>query len=162
MNGTTGEGMAGERGTKGRKPELRMARLMGRLPARLRHIALFAALGALGTLAHYAVLIGLVQAGLTGPVAGSTLGFLTGGFVNYQLNRRVVFRSSKPHHEAMSKFFVVAGIGLVLNALLMALLTGPLGAPYLPAQIVVTGLLVLWHYAGNAAWTFRDASHGRR
>ncbi|WGD29907.1 GtrA family protein [Ancylobacter sp. WKF20] len=127
------------------------------LLARARHILLFAALGALGTLAHYAVLIGLVQGGLTGPVLGSTAGFLTGGLVNYQLSRRVIFRSSKGHVEAAGKFFTVAGLGLVINAALMALLTGPLGAPYLPAQILVTGLLVLWHYAGNAIWTFRES-----
>lgn len=125
------------------------------LVARLRHLLLFAALGGIGTLAHYTVLIGLVQGGLAGPVAGSTAGFLVGGLTNYQLSRRIVFRSRKPHREAMTKFFLVAGIGLVINAGLMALFTGPFSAPYLPAQVLVTGLLVLWHYAGNALWTFR-------
>lgn len=130
----------------------------GRWPAliaRLRHLLLFAALGGIGTVAHYAVLISFVQSGLAGPVVGSTAGFLVGGLTNYQLSRRIVFRSHKPHHEAMTKFFLIAGIGLVINAALMTLLTGPLGAPYLPAQILVTGLLVLWHYTGNALWTFR-------
>lgn len=130
------------------------------LAARGRHILLFAALGSVGTLAQYAVLIALVQGGLAGPVAGSCAGFVVGGLVNYQLGRRLVFRSSTPHREALAKFFTVAGIGLGLNALLMVLLTGPLGAPYLPAQILVTGLLVLWHYAGNALWTFRAARPG--
>lgn len=129
------------------------------LLARLRHILLFAALGGVGTLAHYAVLIGLVQGGLAGPVAGSTAGFLAGGLVNYQLGRRLVFRSSVRHRAALAKFFTIAGIGLLLNALLMALLTRVLGAPYLPAQVLVTGLLVFWHYAGNAAWTFRATRH---
>ncbi|WP_454683615.1 GtrA family protein [Ancylobacter moscoviensis] len=137
--------------------ERRAGRLPAALLARLRHILLFAALGALGTLAHYAVLIGLVQGGVAGPVAGSTAGFLVGALVNYQLNRRIVFHSHKPHPEALAKFFVIAGIGLVLNALLMALATATLGAPYLLAQIAVTGLLVLWHYGGNALWTFREA-----
>lgn len=134
------------------------AAAMGRraaLVARLRHLLLFAALGGVGTLAQYVVLITLVQSGLAGPVAGSCAGFVVGGLVNYQLGRRLVFRSSKPHREAMAKFFTVAGIGLGLNAALMTLLTGPLAAPYLAAQILVTGLLVLWHYAGNALWTFR-------
>lgn len=136
------------------------AAAMGRraaLVARLRHLLLFAALGGVGTLAQYVVLITLVQSGLAGPVAGSCAGFVVGGLVNYQLGRRLVFRSSKPHREAMAKFFTVAGIGLGLNAALMTLLTGPLAAPYLAAQILVTGLLVLWHYAGNALWTFRAA-----
>ena len=138
--------------------ERRAGHLPAALFARLRHILLFAALGALGTLAHYAVLIGLVQGGVAGPVAGSTAGFLVGALVNYQLNRRIVFRSRKPHPEALAKFLVIAGIGLVLNALLMTLATAGLGAPYLLAQIVVTGLLVLWHYGGNALWTFREAN----
>lgn len=128
----------------------------GGLAARLRHILLFAALGGIGTAAHYAVLIGLVQFGFAGPVLGTTAGFLVGAFVNYQFSRHVVFRSSKPHGEAMTKFLLVAGIGMVLNAALMALLTHVLAAPYLPAQILVTGLLVLWHYGGNAIWTFRE------
>ncbi len=139
-------GMVQEEGTAGRWPAL---------VARLRHLLLFAALGGVGTLAHYAVLISLVQSGLAGPVVGSTAGFLVGGLTNYQLSRRIVFRSHKPHHEAMTKFFLIAGIGLVINAALMTLLTGAFGAPYLPAQILVTGLLVLWHYTGNALWTFR-------
>ncbi|MCK0195912.1 GtrA family protein [Ancylobacter sp. 6x-1] len=129
----------------------------GGLSARLRHIALFAALGAVGTLAHYTVLIGLVHGAGLGPVAASSAGFVTGGLVNYQLSRRIAFRSSKPHGEALGKFFIVAGIGLVLNALLMALLTGPFSLPYLPAQVGVTAFLVLWHYGGNAVWTFREA-----
>lgn len=136
------------------------AAAMGRraaLVARLRHLLLFAALGGVGTVAQYTVLITLVQSDLAGPVAGSCAGFAVGGLVNYQLGRRLVFRSAKPHREAMAKFFTIAGIGLGLNAALMALLTGPLAAPYLPAQILVTGLLVLWHYAGNALWTFRAA-----
>lgn len=126
-----------------------------RLIARLRHILLFAALGVIGTAAHYAVLITLVQSGAAGPVLGSSAGFLVGGLTNYILSHRVVFRSDKRHSEAMGKFFVVAGVGLALNATLMALLTHGLGLPYLPAQVLVTGLLVLWHYAGNALWTFR-------
>lgn len=126
--------------------------------ARLRHILLFAALGGVGTAAHYAVLIALVQSGLAGPVAGTTAGFLVGAFVNYQFSRHVVFRSSKPHRDAMTKFFLVAGVGLLLNAALMALIAGRLGVPYLAAQICVTGLLVLWHYGANALWTFRETA----
>ncbi len=127
------------------------------LAARLRHILLFAALGAVGTLAQYTVLIALVRGAGLGPVLASTAGFLAGGLVNYQLNRRIAFRSSKSHVEAAGKFFTVAGIGLCLNALLMTLFTRTLGLPYLPAQLICTGLLVLWHYAGNALWTFRKS-----
>lgn len=124
--------------------------------ARARHFLLFAALGAVGTGAQYAVLIGLVSGLGLGPVIGSTAGFLTGGLVNYTLNRSIAFRSTKPHSETAPKFFAIAGVGLVLNALLMALLTGEFGAPYLLAQIISTSILLVWHYGANALWTFRE------
>lgn len=124
--------------------------------ARARHFLLFAALGAVGTAAQYAVLIGLVSGLGVGPVLGSTAGFLTGGLVNYALNRTIAFRTSKSHRETAPKFFTVAGIGLVLNALIMALLAHQIGAPYLLAQIISTSILLVWHYGANALWTFRE------
>jgi putative flippase GtrA len=125
--------------------------------ARIRHFLLFAALGAVGTVAQYTVLVALVQGAGANPVLASTLGFLAGGEGNYTLARRIAFRSSKPHHEAATKFFLIAGVGLCLNALLMAALAGTLGLPYILAQMLTTGLLLFWHYAGNALWTFREA-----
>ena len=125
--------------------------------ARIRHFLLFAALGAVGTAVQYTVLVALVQGAGAQPVLASTLGFLTGGVVNYTLARRVAFRSAKPHQEAATKFFLIAGVGLCLNALLMATFTSGLGLPYLVAQVLTTGLVLFWHYAGNALWTFREA-----
>jgi len=43
--------------------------------------------------------------------------------------------------------------------LLMSLFMELLGLHYLLAQVLTTALLLLWHYAGNALWTFR---RGRR
>lgn len=125
--------------------------------ARLRNFVLFAALGALGTLAQYAVLVVLASGMGVNPVAASTAGFLVGGVVNYVLGRNIAFRSDRPHREAAPRFFLVAAFGLVLNALLMAGFTAGLGLPYLPAQLMTTGLLVVWHYTGNLLWTFRPA-----
>ncbi len=49
--------------------------------------------------------------------------------------------------------------GLAWTALLMSLFMELLGLHYLLAQVLTTALLLLWHYAGNALWTFR---RGRR
>lgn len=122
------------------------------LPQRLLR---FAAVGAIGTVAHYALLLALVEAAGIDPLVGSVAGFMLGALVNYAMNRRLVFRSDRAHAEALPRFFAVAGIGVVWNALLMSVLMGPIGLHYLPAQVVTTGLLLLWHYAGNARWTFR-------
>ena len=121
----------------------------------LRRLLHFAAVGLVGTAAHYLLLIGLVEGAGADPVAGSVAGFCLGALVNYAMSHRFVFRSDRAHHEALPRFFAVALSGLAWNTLLMSLLTHVLGWPYLIAQILTTGLLVLWHYAVNALWTFR-------
>ncbi|MBN2751803.1 MAG: GtrA family protein [Rhodospirillaceae bacterium] len=120
-----------------------------------RRFFTFAAVGLVGTGAHYATLTSLVElAGFT-PVLGSVLGFLVGAITNYILNYRLTFHSAKRHREAASKFLGVAGSGFILNALLMTLLVNQMNIPYLLAQVAITGLLLFWHYALNAIWTFK-------
>lgn len=115
----------------------------------------FAAVGLVGTAAHYTTLTGMVELGGFDPVLGSVCGFLVGALVNYALNYRVTFRSNKRHREAMTKFLAVAGSGFVINACLMTVFVKMAGIPYLWAQIAVTGMLLFWHYALNAIWTFK-------
>ncbi|MCK0509479.1 GtrA family protein [Aromatoleum anaerobium] len=121
----------------------------------------FAMVGALGTLAHYSLLLALVEVAGAEPVVGSVAGFVLGALVNYAMNRRLVFRSERAHHEALPRFFAVAGIGLLWNALLMYALTDLLALHYLLAQVVTTGVLLGWHYVGNALWTFGAPSPPR-
>jgi putative flippase GtrA len=127
------------------------------LPAGLLRVVRFAAVGAVGTAAHYALLLALVEGFGAAPLAGSAAGFGLGAVVNYGLGRLFVFRSGRPHREALPRFFVVALAGLGWNALLMALLTA-LGLHYLVAQILTTAALLLWHYGAHAVWTFRRDS----
>lgn len=115
----------------------------------------FAVVGAVGTGAHYALLLALVEGAGVAPVAGSVAGFLLGALVNYTLNRTLVFASDRAHVEALPRFLAVAGTGLCWNALLMYGLVDLFGLHYLLAQILTTGLLLGWHYVGNALWTFR-------
>lgn len=118
----------------------------------------FALVGVVGTAAHYALLLVLVELAGFDPVVGSVGGFLLGALVNYGMNRRLVFASDRAHVEALPRFFAVAGMGLVINALLMRLFVHVLGLHYLLAQVVTTALLLVWHYGGNALWTFGKRS----
>lgn len=115
----------------------------------------FAAVGAVGTLAHYALLVALVEGAGAPPLAGAVAGFVLGALINYALARRLVFVSAHSHGQALPRFFAVAGAGLAWTALLMTLFVDGLGLHYLAAQILTTAVLLLWHYAGNALWTFR-------
>ena len=124
-------------------------------PGGLVRFIRFAAVGAVGTLAHYALLLVMVEAFGASPLAGATAGFVLGAIVNYALARLLVFDSDRTHVEALPRFFAVATVGLVWTALLMKLFVDVLGLHYLVAQVITTALLLLWHYAGNAVWTFR-------
>lgn len=127
---------------------------LGRL---LRQLAAFAGLGAVGTGAQYAILAVMVEGAGSDAVLASGLGFTAGGLINYALNRRFVFRSTRNHAAALPRFFTVALVGLGLNTALMALLTDGLGVFYLAAQIGVTLVLLFWNFAAHRWWTFRAA-----
>jgi putative flippase GtrA len=120
-----------------------------------RRFIVFATVGGFASVAHYGVLIALVESQAMGPVAATLCGFVAGGVVSYVLNRRHTFRSDRPHRAAVPRFAVIAGVGFALTGALMALLNGRLGIPYLAAQLVTTGIVLLWTFSANRWWTFR-------
>lgn len=133
-----------------------------RLHGHVGRLLRFALVGAVGTAAHYALLLALVEGAGVDPIAGSVAGFLLGALVNYTMNRTLVFRSDRAHAEALPRFLAIAGMGLCWNALLMYLFVDLVGVHYLIAQIVTTAILLGWHYVGNALWTFRKHPAGNR
>lgn len=114
----------------------------------------FSTVGVVGTLAQYICLLLLINIFGINVVLASTLGFILGGLINYSLNRKYTFRSDKRHREAMSKFFAIAFVGLLLNSLVMAI--GVLYLHYIVAQVIATGLVLFWTFTGNRLWTFRE------
>jgi putative flippase GtrA len=114
----------------------------------------YAAAGATGTAAHYALLVALVQGGFAGPVAASTAGAVVGALVNYVLNHRFTFASTRPHAVALPRFAVVAAAGIAVNAAAMAAVLAIAGPHYLVAQIVATAAVLVFGYLANRAWTF--------
>ncbi len=119
----------------------------------------FTGVGAIGTIAHYITLACLVQLVTNvNIVLASSVGALIGAIVNYLLNYRFTFESDKKHTEAFGKFFTIASLGFVFNGLLMALLTQNLDIYYLLAQIITTGIVLIWNFLGNHYWTFRAAN----
>jgi putative flippase GtrA len=112
---------------------------------------LFAGMGAIGTAAQYSVLIALVRLARMDAVLASTAGFVVGACVNYTLNYLFTFNSSKRHIEAL--------LGMGNNAAIMAGLVHQAGMHYLLAQIVATGLVLVWNFAGSKLWVFREKQH---
>ncbi|HEY8212689.1 MAG TPA: GtrA family protein [Methylocystis sp.] len=119
-----------------------------------RQLATYATVGVGATLAHYAVLIALVEGGGWRAVPATLCGYVVGGVVAYLLNRRHTFESERPHAEATWRFALVAFAGFCVTYALMSLFVDRWGAPYLPAQVVTTVLSMFVTFALNRRWTF--------
>jgi putative flippase GtrA len=119
----------------------------------------FAAVGAIGTAGHYVTLVTLVAVFQLDAVFSSVAGFLVGAMINYWLNYHVTFRSKSPHLNTAWKFFTLAAVGLLLNTLLMSWAVNTLKLHYLLSQVAATGLVLLWNYLANRAWTFRRGNY---
>lgn len=116
--------------------------------------ARYAGVGAVATAIHYALLVGLVESGGAAPLPATLAGYVAGGLVSYALNRRLTFVGGRPHREAAWRFALVAAGGLAWTGLLMALLAGRLGVPYLPAQAAATLAVLAWGFLANRLWSF--------
>ena len=116
----------------------------------------FIIVGGLSTICQYTILIGLVELVGMDPVIGSAIGAFFGAVLNYFLNKIGTFKSTEKHRTTGPRFVLVATTAMAFNAVLMALFTKVLSVPYIPAQIVTTGLLVLFTYNANRIWTFKQ------
>jgi putative flippase GtrA len=117
----------------------------------------FSAVGAVGTTAHYCVLIVLHEFLAIAPVPASAVGFTVGALVNYALNYHVTFQSDAVHAAAMPKFYLIATVGFLLNIAVMWLMVRQLQVHYIAGQLVATGLVLAWGFAANSVWTFGEA-----
>ena len=116
----------------------------------------FVEVGFVATAAHYLALVVLVELFAAPVVVASTVGAFLGALVGYFLNRRLTFRSRVAHEKALPRYMAVAAMSLVLNGVLMALLGTIPFLPYLIAQAITTGALMVLNFVMNRFWSFKD------
>ena len=114
----------------------------------------FSAVGAVGAAAHYLVLIVFHEFLDVNPVIASAMGSIVGAFVNYLLNYHVTFESDAAHGSVMPKFYLIATVGFLLNILIMWQMVRSFEIHYIGSQLVATGVVLAWGFAGNSIWTF--------
>ena len=114
----------------------------------------YAGAGAIGTLAHYALLITLVQLAGVPAVTASAAGATIGALVNYVLNYRFTFASQRAHRVALPRFALVSILGIVLNTIVIAALLALARVHYVVAQVIATGVVLLVGFIVNRKWTF--------
>ena len=120
----------------------------------LRSFATFLLVGGFSTALHYAIMALLYNALGVRLVLASNIGFALSALVNYLLTARLTFRSAQSHRVTAPRFFLVAGTGLALNAMLLTVLAPRLHIAV--AQILTTLGVLIWNYSINALWTFRN------
>ena len=114
----------------------------------------FFLVGIIGTIAHYAIMAVLIEIFGVHPLPATTAGFLGSAVLSYQLNYQFTFSSSMQHSAAFPRFLLVGSIGLMLNALIVGTLTGPVGIHWLISQMAATLTVFCWNFLANRFWTF--------
>lgn len=132
-----------------------MARVRAIQIAYTKPFLTFCIIGGLSTGIQFGVLGALVELFSLSPVVGSSIGYCTSALVNYALNYRFTFASDLPHAATLPRFALVSTTGLAINAGLMALLVNVLGANYWIAQVLSTGVVLVWNFGVNLVWSFR-------
>ena len=125
-------------------------------PRQFRQLAAYVLAGGLTAVAHYGVLIGLVELVRVDPVPATLAGFIVGALVSYALNRGMTFDATRSHAEAGWRFALIAAGGFVLTGILMHLFVARAGLPYLPMQLVTTGVVMVFSFLGHKFFSFAD------
>jgi putative flippase GtrA len=115
--------------------------------------ALHVATGFLAVAAHYAVMYGLVRAGMEG-VPASAIGFLGGALTRFALSYWHIFAPTRGVKVASARFVIVIAMQLAANSALLALLIH-LGWSLWPAQVTTTIVLTFANYLAYRLWVFR-------
>jgi putative flippase GtrA len=117
----------------------------------------FALVGTIGTAGHYVSLLLLVRGFQLSPVVASAVGSVVGALINYVLNYRFTFGSQAAHGPALTKFMLVAAVGVLINVVTMWLGVNRLHLGYILVQLGATALVLMFGFVLNRAWTFRTA-----
>ena len=119
-----------------------------------RQFTAFFGVGLAAAVAHYGLLIALMEGADLHPVPATLAGYVAGGMVSYILNRKHTYDSDRPHREATWRFATVAFVGFLVTWFLMHAFTVWLHGPYLPSQIITTGVVMVWSFMAHRKWTF--------
>lgn len=114
----------------------------------------FTGVGVVGTAVHYGVMAVMIQLLGFSPLPSTTVGFIVSAVISYFLNHRITFSSTASHTVALPRFLAAGTVGLGINALLVGLLTGPMGWHWFVAQLVASAIVLCWNFTANRLWTF--------
>ena len=120
-----------------------------------RQLTDYAGAGVAATAVHYLVMAALLSAIGIPAVLASTGGAITGAGVAYWMNARWTFNYRGAVGRSLYRFLCVAAIGVVLNAVLLAVSHNVLTMPLVAAQPAATLSVFIITFVVNRQWSFR-------
>jgi len=118
-----------------------------------RRFLRYAAVGAVATAAHYAILVVLVETGWLAPARAAAVGAWIGAQVAFAGNAAFTFRGAGASFGAWLRFQVTALLGTALSFAIVAVGTR-VGVHYLIGQAVATLIALVVTFEINRRWTF--------
>lgn len=86
----------------------------------------------------------------------TTISFTIVSFLGYFGQKYFTFRNfEKKHKKQLTIFFVVVGIGLLINVGFMFVFVSILGIWYIAANIITKFIVLVWNFLANKKITFR-------
>lgn len=114
----------------------------------------YAGASIIGTTLHYGLMTILIRV-FNGPVLlSSTAGAISGAITIYCLNYFFTFHSPKKHLESMSKFFLVASMGVFINGAVLKAAMRYFQWQVMMAQLFATAVVFCINFSINRRWTF--------
>ena len=105
---------------------------------------------------EYSLLLMLVEVAQLNYQLGNALAFVLANLFNYVLSRYWVFtRGKHATHVEMIAYFLGAGVGLLINVLVMGALVEYGGLDYRIAKIFAIGAIVVWNFWSRKKLIFK-------
>jgi len=119
----------------------------------VRRFVRYAAVGAVATAAHYAVLAGLVESRWLAPPPAAAVGAWIGAQVAFAGNAWLTFTGAPATFGAWLRFQATALLGALISFSIVAAGVGA-GLHYLVAQMIATLVALFVTYEINRRWSF--------
>lgn len=136
--------------------------------------------GCCAAIAHYTVLILLIELINFKPVIATMLGFCAGIITAYSLNSKYVFTENisqnnivqiernilkylqnaflQRHGSTFAKYLILAFSGIIINTSIFSFVLKTTNVHYIFAQAVAIGVVVFWNFTFCKIWVFKRRS----